>query len=469
MLISNGTNYIAGFLDKIIEEAKSPDYRAVALLAGLTFISRLFFLSAGYGSVNDAWRVATAARRISATRHYWASRLPPHPVQEILDSFLWGGGPWVLNAITALFSVMAVVFFALSLRALGFRSYFWGGVAVAFTPVIYVNSTTSTDYVWALAFILASLYFVLKLRPGVAGVLLGLAIGSRITSGAMLLPLSLLLAQRLPARARGRALLVFSIVTIVVGGIAFIPVFDAYGLSFFTYSAANPTLLEIAKTATIFTWGGLGCLAIVLACVCALLGRTRVDQVAWTDVAIWSVAIILYATAFMMLPDQPGYLVPLIPFVILVFVSLLRQPAFAAFCLLLASASFVAFNSGGVIPGPIISDHRSRLEDVAQLGRILQASQSLPPNTVIVAGHWFPKLELYLPDRATAGLISHRSGDGSEDGEAGVTWVRLLGTQELTAVKSTGNRLMYLPDQAGFEFQEEGVDLDAEGAIQLRY
>lgn len=447
------------------EEANPFDYRALGVLAGSVFMSRLFFLSAGYGSVNDAWRVATAARRINATGHYWASRLPPHPVQEILDSFFWRGGPGVLNAITALFSVVAVLFFALSLKALGHRGYFWGALALAFTPVIYVNSTTSTDYVWALAFILAGLYFVIKLRPGVAGIFLGLAIGSRMTSGAMLLPLSLLLAQRVPARSRGRDLLVFIVVTTMVGGITFIPVFSAYGLSFFTYSAANPTLPEIAKTATIFTWGGLGCLANVLACVCALLGRTRRDQIAWTEVAIWCVAIALYVIAFIVLPDQPGYLVPLIPFVILAFIGLLRKPAFVAFCLLLVSASFVAFNSGGVIPGPIISDHRSRLEAVAELERILQASQSLPSDTVVVVGHWFPKLELYLPDRDTVGV----SGAGPDSGAAGVRWVRLLGTQELSAFKLAGNRIVYLPDQAGFELQEESVRLDAEGAIPLRY
>ena len=69
------------------------------------------------------------------------------------------------------------------------------GFALAFTPQVYINSSNTTDYVWALAFILGSLYFVLLGRPLMAGILLGLAIGSRITSGAMLLRLGVLLAS----------------------------------------------------------------------------------------------------------------------------------------------------------------------------------------------------------------------------------------------------------------------------------
>jgi hypothetical protein len=427
---------------------------SMLVLGVFVLVSRIPFLSAGYGNVNDAWRVAAVAHRISATGHYWASRFPPHPVQELLDSLLWRGGPLALNAITALLSVGAVLLFASTLKILGCRSYFWGGAALAFTPVIYLNSTNSTDYVWALAFILASLHFILKLRPGIAGILLGLAIGSRITSGAMLLPLSLLLAQRAPTQTRCRGLLVFIVVANIVGGITFLPVFLTYGLRFLTfYESQHPTVLEAFKTATIYTWGGLGCLGIFFAACACLARRARRQDVAWKEFAIWCLTIVLYAIAFVRLPHQPGYLVPLVPFVILAFSTVLRRTAFVAFCAMLALPSFVAITRGGVIAGHIISDHRNRIESVQQLERILRASHLLAPNTVIIAGHWLPRLEVYLPDR----------------GPRGVTWVYLLSRDELAGIERQGNHIVYLPDQKGFELKEENVDLEVEGASPLLY
>jgi membrane-bound ClpP family serine protease len=163
----------------------------------VTFLSRVPFLDAGYGRINDAWRVATAAREIATSGRYTASRFPPHPVQEIVCSLFWRGWPVASNAATAVLSAFAVLFFALSLARLGIDGVLEASAALAFAPVIFINSTSSLDYLWALAFILGSLFFVLDRKPILAGIFLGLAIGCRITSGAMLLPLLILVWRTL--------------------------------------------------------------------------------------------------------------------------------------------------------------------------------------------------------------------------------------------------------------------------------
>ena len=107
-------------------------------------------------------------------------------------SWLWRGGPWALNGASAVCSVVAVWSFVACARRLGCRDALLAGLALATTPVFFINSVTAKDYVWALAFI-GSLFCVLDRRPRIAGLLLGLAVGCRLTSAAMVVPLGLIL------------------------------------------------------------------------------------------------------------------------------------------------------------------------------------------------------------------------------------------------------------------------------------
>jgi hypothetical protein len=204
-------------------------------IASIVFLSRVPFLGLGYGTQPDAWRIALTARSIATTGEYSASRLPGYPLQEIVSSLIWQGGPWALNGITALFSGIGTAFFALCLKELGSKTYILGSFALAFIPIVYINSTTSLDNVWALAFILGALYFVLVRRSVVAGVFLGVAIGCRITSGAMIFPLGLLILQRESRKDALRQILIFSLGAGLIGVAAFTPVFMRYGWNFLPF------------------------------------------------------------------------------------------------------------------------------------------------------------------------------------------------------------------------------------------
>ncbi|MBL0103402.1 MAG: hypothetical protein IPP51_06330 [Bacteroidetes bacterium] len=61
----------------------------------LVFVSRLPFLSAGFGLDGDSWSVSIAARLLHNTGEYVPSRLPGYPVHELLCSLMspfsyWG-------------------------------------------------------------------------------------------------------------------------------------------------------------------------------------------------------------------------------------------------------------------------------------------------------------------------------------------------------------------------------------------
>src|SRR5262249_35295381 len=164
------------------------------LAAGLVLLSRLPFLTPGYGADPDAWRTASAARFIGQTGVYHESHSPGHPVQEWIGSLLWKGGPLALNGATAVASGLAALFFGLVLLELGAAPWIsaLAALALGFAPIVYIHSVDCMDYVWALCFSMAALWLVLKDRWLGASVALALAIGSRMTAGLLLFPLFVL-------------------------------------------------------------------------------------------------------------------------------------------------------------------------------------------------------------------------------------------------------------------------------------
>src|SRR5580658_9355025 len=108
-----------------------PRSAGMTLLVLAVLLTRLPFLGAGYGLHADNWRVALAARHISETGVYEASRMPGYPVQEYVCSLFWRTGPWGLNFLDALFCAAAAVFFALICIEYGVADWWLAGIALA--------------------------------------------------------------------------------------------------------------------------------------------------------------------------------------------------------------------------------------------------------------------------------------------------------------------------------------------------
>ena len=100
-------------------------------LSIFVFISRLPFLWAGFGAEEDSWLLALTAKNMALSGNYEMSRAPGHPLQEYLYAFLYNNGlnAFYTNLISALASVIATVFFSLSLRQLNFKHYLFAGFA----------------------------------------------------------------------------------------------------------------------------------------------------------------------------------------------------------------------------------------------------------------------------------------------------------------------------------------------------
>ena len=438
--------------DWLLRLRRNPQWQ-LPLLFIVVLLSRLPFLAAGYGVNVDAWRVARAAREIATTGEYSVSRFPGYPVQEIVCSWFWRGGPLALNALTALLSAVAVTAFVAIGRKLHHRNAWLGGLALAATPIFFVCSVCSKDYMWALAFILLSILCSLHDRPVLTGALLGLAAGCRITALAMALPLVLILFGGTASRPRWLVSLRFFFTTALVSLLVFSPVWLRYGTSFFKFyeDHARPSWQTVLTRGTVELWGTVGLIGLGIA-ACGLFFQPAKPNPAnkWVVPAL-SLAIVIYLAAYLRLPDQAGYLLPIVPLVLILAQQFAPGRIFQVLCACLLAAPVVEISRTGLLPGQIFADQAERLQTMARIRGFLAYAEELPGRNTIVVGGWEPQIAVMAPQLSQG--RNHYS--------------YLLDARELSAALQNTDHIFYLPLIREFNYRVHGLDLARYGALDL--
>lgn len=376
----------------------------VAAVVGLgVFVTRLPFLNAGYGRDPDVWRLANAAFSIAETGQYTVSRKPGYPVPEFSYAALSGVHQLWLPLV-ALLGGVAGALFALILRRLGSKDYILGGFALGFTPTIFINSTTLMDYTWALAAVLAALYALMCQRFVLAGVLTGIAIGSRITSGVMALPFVLLILFPNGGFDRGRinSAVMYAVSAMVVSALLYLPGVREYGFGLFTYIDDSPRLDIIVKGATTRIWGKLGSAAIAVALVGGVVNRllgsrlntTSTERPTTGFIAACLVAVGAFALAYLQLPGVAGYLITAIPFVLLCLAMFVPRLFFWVVCGALIVSPFVDFDRSGIREGLLLRDRKLRMISTRKADNIVNSVDRISSDKVLlIAGRLTPQLQ----------------------------------------------------------------------------
>ncbi|HEX4084572.1 MAG TPA: glycosyltransferase 87 family protein [Chthoniobacteraceae bacterium] len=421
---------------------KLPRSVSLALLCAAVLLTRLPFLGEGYGLHADNWRVALAARHIAETGVYEASRFPGYPVQEYLCALFWKTGPWGLNFLDALFCAAAALAFALICLEYGMADWWLGGLAMAFVPVLYVNSVSTKDFPWALAFLLFAWWCAMHRRPALTGLLLGLAMGIRITSGAAALPIALILSDGAENRAALRRVITTGVIAAAVALAAFTPVYLRYGTEFFNFYAehAFPDSLQILARMTIEVWGTLGVAGVCLALLAIPLARSR-PRVSSRQVLAWSCMLVIYAIAFICLPDEAAYLIPAIPFTLLLLWRFTPRWAFQSCCALILLSPFL-------LPGLVLQDHRARALTDGQIGGFLHFASQISGRNAYIVGSWEPPIAVL-----TAG---HPHPD--------IQYLYLVTQGELDTLVAKGWHVWYLPLMREFNYRVDHYDIADHGA-----
>lgn len=385
------------------------------VLAIIYIVSRLPWLGLGYGADPDAWRVAMSARYLLTHASYLPSRLPGYPVHDILTAALLWGGWWLTNAASMMVSLAGVFLFSRIARGLAPSVAGLLTLTFAFLPMVWSVSTVTLDYTWALTFLLGSYLFALSRRPVLAGILLGVAGGCRLSSLAFALPFLLVLwrEQRVsplgspshswPSSSPAR----FAAATALTWLAVFSPVLLRYGTHFWNFYDVRPGWGDFLRSLTEQTIGLLPLLVLVILLACSwrrlrsLPGLLRRDP----QVNAWAIAVLVALIIFVRLPLQVYYLIPATPFALLLLTRLLDRKLLIIACTILLLGGFVDIytaSSGGwrspqavrelrPMPGLVLQDYqlrKDRLSLVRQLDHL-----DLPDHSVVMAGFYFPMVE----------------------------------------------------------------------------
>jgi hypothetical protein len=388
------------------------------LILLIVVASRLPFIDAGYGPEEDAWGLKLTADNIARTGVYEVSRLPGHPFQEIIYSKISQHGFYLMNWITVLISAAGVVFFYLLLLKLNVHNAFFASVTFAFVPVIYINSMNVMDYMWALSLIIASFYFLISGKLPVAGILLGCAVGCRITSGAMALPFIVYLYDKnVQGYVKKTALFIFPF--IITSVVCFYPVFTQYDAGFFTYYQhfPIPSALKNIYKGTIAVWGVTGLIALMFFFFNILkkIFTRGKNNIASNNriVAVCLIILVVYGIAFIKLPLKAAFMMPLIPFALIVVALYINRSASIILMLcMIFSSLFAGINlndsrrgneptkfswsrsvsgqqiSFDLLKGPVIADYEKQKHMVAYAKDVINKSNDIQRPSVVIAG-WY--------------------------------------------------------------------------------
>lgn len=428
------------------------------------FLARLPFIFGGYGADTDAYRVALSAKYLWATGEYVPSRLPGYPLHELVVALLIWGGPALTNVATVCAAFGGVLIFDRIVVRLRLPGRPWLLLAIGFTPWLLVTSTATLDYHFALTAMLGAYALLLASAarretrnprfdgtlesggrwdsgPLLAGILLGIAVGFRITAGAFLLPL-LVLVVRDPrfgspaARSRAAAILVGS--TAAVSLLVMTPVLWTYGARFWNFADSRVSPDVVIQTVGQWALGALG--ALVTLGVLAANGwrLARLPALLRTDAQVlsWVVTILIYTLLYLRLPVDLGYLVPVYPFAFLLVARVLARWALPVIFAAALVSGVVDLNIQGLHNfSPVIAARevrpswrvagfahdwrtRTRWRDFAR--RILD--QPLPPKSVVLTGGAFPDVAVAGWDRFRYAIIARDLSAVSMISDNGALW-----------------------------------------------
>jgi len=433
------------------------------VLIVVVMLSRIPFIFNGFGTEEDSWGLVLNAIQMRESGDYIMSRLPGHPVHELILSLFAQPEPWIFNGMSMLFGTLAVLLFYFWLVRIGFAYPFMASLTLAFVPAMYLSNVYTIDYAWALAFICGSLLAVENKKFVVAGILLGLSCGCRMSSLIMGLPL-LIIAYEGEFLIWVRQALRMGVSALLVAVICYILPYTVYGWDFFgTYSLPYPPITKVFFKGSIGVWGVSGMLALVIVVVSAVKNirnkagmffNPKPDK--YKVYGFWTV-VVLHLILYVLLPEKSAFWIPALPFMIVLIAYYLKnERLYFLVCLLIIISPFVfSVNisdphrgasysetsikktiSGqevffDVFSGPIYGDMSKRKNKEIFCDEVLKRSKDLEAGSVVISEWWYNQLE-----------VTRHIGKV----KVPVHFVPWLKREELEQLEKDGIKVYYLPE-----------------------
>ena len=357
------------------------------ILGFLFILSRIPLLNLGFGSDPDAWRIANSAFDLHYFGIYHPSRFPGYPLPEFFNSLIINYGWLATNAATMILSLISVYIFARILKELNIKNKGILVVTYAFLPILWINSAITMDYMWALSFILLTWFFIIRKQYALAGLMMGLAIGSRITSVILILPFIYLISVE---NKEIKKIIYFFVTTCATALFLFLPLYLRYGLNFVSY---YPT-----QTGMSFIWYDMayyfGILAVLFGLILFILSFKKLFEnvIKKDEITIFSLfSIFLVVFLYIWAPYDVSYLIPAIPFGLLLVNEISKKNLCGILCVFLLLNSFIYVGLSSDLSvvigkGAVISDYGFRTELMNNLDEITANIN----NSIIISAEYFP-------------------------------------------------------------------------------
>ncbi len=319
--------------------------------------SRSPFLNLGFTAFtsstdSDVLAVVNSAYLLRYYHVYTVSRFPGYPFYEIFNSLLIGGGWIFTNAATVLVSFIALILFGKILNLFKIKNKALLLLTFAFIPIIWINSTITMDYMWTLMFILLACFLTFTGRYPLAGIAIGFAIGTRFTSLFMIVPL---VYWMLIKRVNSKKIKDFILTGFFTSVIMFSPVLYRYNLEFFQGSGFISTtplkkplgslinLMWLSSINLIIELTGLVVFVLILTLILLYKKSLSISKLNNLLNFCWMV-IIIYGIIYFAFPYKVAYLIPIIPWGMIILSEKLRKNYFVIICILLLLNNIISIN-----------------------------------------------------------------------------------------------------------------------------
>jgi hypothetical protein len=299
-----------------------PDRLPLVLLLGLVVLGYGPLLFLGPGTDIDTFAVIESGRSIVGEGPYVVSRNPGAPVHEAAVGVLHAvGGTVATNLGTLVVALAGLVALWRMLRGAGVAHAGWWVLVVAAHPHVWIASTSTIDFMWALGFLLLGTERLFARRPLPATAWFVLAVGCR--GATLLLVAAALAAHALGDRERAAEGVRVGAATVVLSALLFVPAWLAADRSFAflqnELAVWSGLVLQggrsIAKHLFFF---GVPLLVVLLALAPGLVGAVRSR---WRRSALLRFAVlagVVTEAIFLWLPWKLAHLLPLVVVLIVV-------------------------------------------------------------------------------------------------------------------------------------------------------
>ena len=451
------------------------------LILVLSFIlTRIPLLNLGFGIDADAWRIANSAFDLKYSHIYHTSRFPGYPFPEYVNSLIIGHGWLATNSATMLLSLISIIFFAWILKDLNVKNKGLLVLTYAFFPILWINSTNTMDYMWAMTFVVIAWFFVLRKKYVLAGLMMGLAVGSRITSVILLPSFTYLIFSE---DKKIKNMLYFNITVAIVSFFLFLPLFLQYGVKFITYYPGKMTIMERIFWTVVKIVSFLGPTPAFFALILLFLtAKELFRKIVERDKEILFLlsAILMIFILFIKAPFEREYLIPMVPFGLLLINKICRKELIILLCFLILLNAFVSFpavkrNNEGKITisafgnGMIKRNIEERTEQLDYTKRLIDANIS---HAVVIVRTYLPVLS-YLDENVSYSKSHKMMGDANYE-KKGVwnfkkdIWYRyLVPLDELQDLQSRGYTIYYIKGIREYTKKCYNFDLNDYNCIYL--